>query len=76
MAVDTETKRRSVLGMTIISLVIAPLADGTVANVDREHIIGIYAGIAPGGVVAVAASPFRRERRMTGNLGRSEYAGF
>lgn len=47
MAIDTETKRRSVLGMGIMALAIAPLADGTIANVDREHIVGIYAGIAP-----------------------------
>lgn len=76
MAVDTETKRRSVLGMTVMSLIVAPLADGTIANVDREHITSIYAGIAPGEVVVVAASPFRRARRMVGELGRSEYAGF
>ena len=47
MAVDTETKRRSVAGMLIAALAIAPVPDGTVAAVDREHIIGIYAGIAP-----------------------------
>ncbi len=47
MSVDTETKRRSALGMVIMALAIAPVPDGTVAAVDREHIIGIYAGIAP-----------------------------
>ena len=47
MAVDTEAKRRSALGMVIMALAIAPVPDGTVAAVDREHIIGIYAGIAP-----------------------------
>ena len=47
MSVNSETKRRSVLGMTIMALVIAPVPDGTVAAVDREHIIGIYAGIPP-----------------------------
>ncbi len=47
MAVDTETKRRSALGMVIMALVVAPVPDNTVAAVDREHIIGIYAGIAP-----------------------------
>lgn len=47
MAVDTQTKRRSALAATLAFLVVAPLADGTVANVDREHIVGIYAGIAP-----------------------------
>ena len=47
MAVNTETKRRSVAGMLIAALAIAPVPDGTVAAVDREHIIGIYAGIPP-----------------------------
>ncbi|KKM28136.1 hypothetical protein LCGC14_1567670, partial [marine sediment metagenome] len=47
MAVNTETKRRSALGMVIMALAIAPVPDGTIAAVDREHIIGIYAGIAP-----------------------------
>lgn len=55
MAVDTETKRRSVLASTIMALVIAPLADGTIANVDREHIIGIYAGISPSDPVDTTA---------------------
>jgi len=47
MAVDTQTKRRSALGMVIMALAVAPVPDGTVAAVDREHIIGIYAGISP-----------------------------
>lgn len=47
MAVNTETKRRSALGMIIMALTIAPVPDGTIAAVDREHILGIYAGIAP-----------------------------
>lgn len=49
MAIDTETKRRSVLGMALMPLMIAPVADGTVADVDRQHITGLYAGIGPGG---------------------------
>lgn len=48
MALDTETERRSVLGMALTFLVVAPVPDGTIAAVDREHITGIYAGIAPG----------------------------
>ncbi len=55
MAVDTETKRRSALGMVIMALVIAPVPDGTVAAVDREHIIGIYAGIAPGSAATLVS---------------------
>jgi len=48
MAVDTETKRRSVLAATIMALAVAPVPDGTVAAVDRQHIVGIYGGIAAG----------------------------
>ena len=33
--------------MTIMALVIAPVPDGTIAAVDREHITGFYAGIPP-----------------------------
>ncbi len=60
MAVDSETKRRSALGMLVMALVIAPVPDGTVAAVDREHIIGIYAGIAPAspGVATTAVHIF------------------
>lgn len=47
MAVDSETKRRSALGMLVMALTIAPVPDGTISAVDREHITGIYAGIAP-----------------------------
>ncbi len=47
MAVDSETKRRSALGMLVMALAIAPVPDGAIAAVDREHIVGIYAGIAP-----------------------------
>lgn len=48
MAVDSETKRRSAAGMLIMALAIAPVPDGTIAAVDREHATAIYAGIAPG----------------------------
>jgi hypothetical protein len=47
MAIDSETKRRSVLGMTIMSLVVAPLADGTISILDSMHITGYYGGITP-----------------------------
>ncbi len=37
-----------------MSLVIAPVPDGAIGAVDREHIVGIYAGIAPGLPVNIA----------------------
>ena len=45
MAVDSETKRRSVLGMGIPALMILPVADGEIINLDRKHVTAIYAGI-------------------------------
>ena len=47
MALDSETKRRSVLATGLAFLVIAPFADGVISNVDREHVTALYAGIAP-----------------------------
>jgi hypothetical protein len=44
VAIDTEGKRRSVHGYTGIP--IFPVADGTIAALDRQHVVGIYAGIA------------------------------
>lgn len=55
MAVDTETKRRSVLGMTIMSLVVAPLADGSISTTDSMHITGFYSGISPQAGLATTA---------------------
>lgn len=54
MAIDTETKRRSVSGYS--GIVIAPLADGTIGSLDWEHVAGLYAGIAAGEPVAPAES--------------------
>jgi len=47
VALDSETKRRSVLATGLAFLVIAPFADGVISNVDREHVTALYAGIAP-----------------------------
>lgn len=44
MAIDTESKRRSVHGYGIGT--IAPVADGTIGSADREHMAWLYAGIA------------------------------
>jgi hypothetical protein len=45
MAVNTENRRRSVLGMVIMSLVIAPVPDTLIGAADRKHITGFYAGV-------------------------------
>ena len=47
MALDTATKRRSMLGMGIMALVIAPVADGTLSSVDRLHIMGMPGAVSP-----------------------------
>jgi len=48
MAIDTESKRRSVYGYTPGSC-IAPLADASVDDADRYHMAWIYAGTSPSG---------------------------
>ena len=39
MAIDTEDRRRSVVG-------ILPVTDGAVFGVDKQHVAGFYRGIA------------------------------
>ena len=41
MAIDSEDRRRSVVG-------IFPIADGTISGVDKQHVAGFYRGIAAG----------------------------
>ncbi|KKM22162.1 hypothetical protein LCGC14_1628100, partial [marine sediment metagenome] len=53
MAIDTETKRRSMLGMGLMFLVVAPVPDGTLSSVDRLHIIGFPGTIAPSAVTTL-----------------------
>lgn len=66
MAVDTETKRRSVHGYTNQALIL-PVPDGAITLLDRRHVSGIYAGIMAGlGVIsftgeALTAASFSSE---------------
>ncbi len=53
MAIDTQTKRRSVLGAFMVALTVLPLPDGAVGTQDRPHVNGLYAGI----VVSVVTIP-------------------
>lgn len=39
MAINTEDRRRSVVG-------ILPVADGAIFGVDKQHVAGLYRGIA------------------------------
>lgn len=56
MAIDTQTKRRSVSGYS--GIIIAPLADGTIGAADRAHVAGLYAVSASAPVRAYAALSF------------------
>lgn len=53
MALDTATKRRSMFGMGIMALVIAPVADGDLSSVDRLHIMGLPGAITPAAVIGI-----------------------
>jgi hypothetical protein len=44
MAIDTENKRRSAAGFFLFN--INPVPDGTISSYDREHVAGVYSGIA------------------------------
>ncbi|KKK64112.1 hypothetical protein LCGC14_2987490, partial [marine sediment metagenome] len=44
MAVNTETKRRSALGMVLPALVVLPVPNATIGRADRGHVLGIYRG--------------------------------
>ena len=45
MAINTHTRRRSVLGAFMVALTVLPVPDSTVGTQDRPHVAGIYAGI-------------------------------
>ena len=44
MAINTENKRRSAIGMGMITHTIFPIGDGTIDGPDRPHSIGLFAG--------------------------------
>ena len=48
MAIDSEDKRRSVVR-------IMPIADGTISGVDKQHVAGLYRGIAAQSPLGVGA---------------------
>jgi hypothetical protein len=55
MAIDTRSKRASVIGVASAMLLTLPLADGTVGQPDRQHVALCYAGIQA--AEAVVATP-------------------
>jgi len=45
MAIDTRSKRASVLGIAAAITLTLPLSDGTVGQPDRQHVAYSYAGL-------------------------------
>jgi hypothetical protein len=54
MAIDTEDKRRSVVGV-FRALTIPPVPDSSISGVDKQHTAGYYRGIAAQSPVVVVA---------------------
>jgi hypothetical protein len=48
MAVDTRSKRASVLGLGLAAALTLPLADAAVGQSDRQHVAFAYPGISAG----------------------------
>jgi len=62
VAIDTETKRRSVHGYAAGGI-IAPVADGSIGAGDRVHMAWLYSGLATevaAGPSATAKNVYRR----------------
>lgn len=58
MAVDTARKRASLIGYGLPFRLMLPIADGSLDQGDRQHLVGLYAGILAGAaVVAVPSFP-------------------
>ena len=48
MAIDTAAKRASALAFCLPIILVLPIPDGTVAQADRQHLLGCYGGILAG----------------------------
>lgn len=46
MAINTRDRRASVLGYVGRLALVPPLPDGTIGNVDRAHMAGLYMGLS------------------------------
>ena len=46
MAIDTRSRRASVLGLALAAQLTLPLVDGAVGTADRQHLAYCYCGIA------------------------------
>jgi hypothetical protein len=59
MAIDTASKRRSILGITSPTVRPIPFPDGTISQGDRQHFALMYSGILWGTVVPTVSGPYR-----------------
>lgn len=46
MAIDTRSKRASILGIGLVAALTLPFVDGTVGQPDRQHVAYTYPGIS------------------------------
>ena len=57
MAIDTQNKRRSVMGYGGPWTVVAPVPDSSIVPPDWQHVVGLYSGITVGsGIVYTPAT--------------------
>ncbi len=68
MAVDTRSKRASVLGIGLAAALTLPLSDGTVGQPDRQHVALCYPGITASNVDAAQAYITVRVGELTGTV--------
>ena len=70
MAVDSVAKRMSAFGFGGIADIL-PAPDGTIAQGDRAHLMGLYSGIAPvaGSIAATAQQTLTKLSQRTLSLG-------
>lgn len=58
MAINTQSRRRSVLGYGGPSAIVRPVPDGAITMADRAQVAGLYPGLTyTAAVVFVAAPP-------------------
>lgn len=64
MAVDTRSRRASVLGLGLAVLLTPPLADGAVGTEDRAHVALCYAGLTTASPPTATLAPAWRTVRV------------
>jgi len=60
MAIDSRSKRASILGIGLAAGLALPLVDGSVDQPDRQHVTFSYAGIQAGNPTIVTPADYFR----------------